>query len=158
MIELTRFCEAGPEIRRLVIDAHVVEPFPMARAALPHMLAAGWGRIGNITISAETMRRRGFSPYSPSKAALGSETIIGALSLPGTGVSVDTLLPRGTVRAGMISAGYPDDLRCRLLDAEIVVPPILWLESARSNGVTGRGVAATRWRVEAPESAEEAGW
>jgi NAD(P)-dependent dehydrogenase (short-subunit alcohol dehydrogenase family) len=41
------------------------------------------------------MRRRGFSPYGPSKAALESETIIWAQDLEGTGVTVNALLPGG---------------------------------------------------------------
>jgi 3-oxoacyl-[acyl-carrier protein] reductase len=56
------FRQGQPEIWRLVIDTNVEGPFLMARAAVPRMLAAGWGRIVNVTINAETMRRRGFSP------------------------------------------------------------------------------------------------
>jgi 3-oxoacyl-[acyl-carrier protein] reductase len=53
----------------------------MARAAVAVMRAAAWGRIINISVSNETMRRRGFSPYGPSKAALESETVIWAQDL-----------------------------------------------------------------------------
>jgi len=34
----------------------------MARAVAPHMRAAGWGRIVNVSMGHETMRRPGFSP------------------------------------------------------------------------------------------------
>ncbi len=45
------------------------------------MIKAGWGRIINISMNHETMRRQGFSPYGPSKAALESETVIGRRTL-----------------------------------------------------------------------------
>ncbi len=155
----TRFWEAAPEIFRLVIDTNVVGPFLMARAAVPPMLAAGSGRIVNISINAETMRRRGFSPYGPSKAALESETIIWAQDLAGTGVTVNALLPGGAARTGMIPENFPDHLRAKLLDPEIVVPPLLWLASAKSDGVTGRRFIATDWRADDPAAAAaQAGW
>ena len=72
MAEPTRFWETAPDVWRLIVDTNIIGPFLMTRAAVPAMLAAGWGRIVNISINAETMRRRGFSPYGPSKAALES--------------------------------------------------------------------------------------
>jgi 3-oxoacyl-[acyl-carrier protein] reductase len=158
MTEPTRFWDVAPETWRLVIDTNAVGPFLMARAAVPSMLAAGWGRIVNITINAETMRRRGFSPYGPSKAALESETIIWAQDLAGSGVTVNALLPGGAVLTGMIPASFPDHLRAGLLDPAIMVPPLLWLASARSDGVSGRRFTATHWREDSPEAAAEAGW
>ena len=158
MTEPTRFWDVAPEIWRLVIDTNVVGPFLMARAAVPRMLDADWGRIVNVTINSETMRRRGFSPYGPSKAALESETIIWAQDLRHSGVTVNALLPGGAVLTGMIPASFPDHLRAGLLDPEVMVPPLLWLASSRSNGVTGRRLIATSWRADSPEAASEAGW
>lgn len=158
MTQPTRFWEVAPAIWRLVIDTNVVGPFLMAQAVVPHMLASGWGRIVNISMNAETMRRRGFSPYGPSKAAVESETIIWAQDLAGSGVTVNALLPGGAARTGMIPAGFPADLRARLLDPAIMVPPLLWLASARSDGVTGQRFIATHWRDAEPREAAAAGW
>ncbi|HRV08569.1 MAG TPA: SDR family NAD(P)-dependent oxidoreductase [Acidobacteriota bacterium] len=60
LTEPTRFWETDPDIWRMIIDTNVNGPFLMARAAVPHLLAAGWGRIINISMNHETMRRRGF--------------------------------------------------------------------------------------------------
>ena len=159
MTEPTRFWETAPETWRLVIDTNVVGPFLMARAAVPPMLAAGWGRIVNVSMNAETMRRRGFSPYGPSKAALESETIIWAQDLAGTGVTVNALLPGGATLTGMIPADFPDHLRTTLLDPAVMVPPLLYLASAKSDGVTGRRFIAAKWRGDNPEAAAAgAGW
>ena len=102
-----RFWTVEPEAWRMVIETNVVGPFLMARAAAPAMIEAGWGRIVNISMNHETMRRRGFSPYGPSKAALESETIIWAQDLAGTGITVNALLPGGATATGMISSELP---------------------------------------------------
>ena len=84
----------------MIVATNVNGPFLMARAAAPHMMRQRWGRIVNISINHETMRRAGFSPYGPSKAALESETIIWAQDLDGTGVTVNALLPGGATDTG----------------------------------------------------------
>jgi 3-oxoacyl-[acyl-carrier protein] reductase len=117
----------------------------MARAAVPTMLAGGWGRIVNISVSEETMRRRGFSPYGPSKAALESATIIWAQDLADTGVTVNALLPGGATLTGMVPASFPEHRRASLLHPDIMVPPLLWLGSAQSDGVTGQRFNAREW-------------
>ena len=104
------------------------------------------------------MRRRGFSPYGPSKAALESETIIWSQELAGTGVTVNALLPGGATRTGMVPDGVSNDVRSRLLDPEIVVPPLLWLISKGADPVTGMRIVANRWRTDlsAGEAAQAA--
>jgi len=164
MTEPTRFWDVVPETWRLVIDTNVNGPFLMARAAAPQMIRQGWGRIINISIGHETMRRKGFSPYGPSKAALESETIIWAQDLAETGVTVNALLPGGATLTGMIPASFPVELRKGLLDPVVMVPPLLWLASERSDGVTGQRFVASRWRAEMAEdeaikaARETAGW
>lgn len=159
LTEPTRFWETDPDTWKMVIDTNVNGPFFMARATVPHMLKAGWGRIVNISMNHETMRRRGFSPYGPSKAALESETIIWSQDLEGTGITVNALLPGGATATGMIPAGLSEDIRAQLLDPRVVVPPLLWLASAESDGITGRRLVANRWDPNNPASAmEDAGW
>ncbi len=164
MTEPTRFWEVEPATWRMVIDTNVNGPFLMARAAVPVMPAAGWGRIVNVSISHATMRRAGFSPYGPSKAALESETVIWAQDLGGSGITVNALLPGGATLTGMIPDSYPAELRARLLPPEVVVPPLLWLASERSDGITGMRFDAARWRADLPanEAAaaarDDAGW
>jgi 3-oxoacyl-[acyl-carrier protein] reductase len=143
--EPSRFWEVAPETWKLVIDTNVNGPFLMARCAAPLMVKAGWGRIINVSMNHETMRRRGFSPYGPSKAALESETIIWSQDLADTGVTVNALLPGGATLTGMIPSKVPDPLRAALLNPSIIVPPLLWLASPQSDGVTGRRFVATKW-------------
>ena len=153
MAEPAKFWQADVQTWRTLIDTNVNGPFLMARAAVPAMLASGWGRIINISMNHATMQRVGFSPYGPSKAALESATVIWAQDLAGTGVTVNALLPGGATRTGMIPPGVPDHVAATLLDPGIMVPPLLWLASARSDGVTGRRFTATLWPAPEP-----AGW
>src|ERR1700682_1331639 len=146
----TKFWQTDPAIWRMIIDTNVNGPFLMAREAAPQMLKQGWGRIINISMNHETMRRAGFSPYGPSKAALESETIIWAQDLAGTGVTVNALLPGGASDTGMVPADIAPHLRRQLLRPEIVVQPLLWLASEMADEVTGARFAASLWDTSLP--------
>ena len=164
MTEPTRFWDVSPQTWRMVIDANVNGPFMMARHAVPVMLQVGWGRIVNVSVSQTTMRRRGFSPYGPSKAALESATIIWAQDLEGTGVTVNALLPGGPTLTGMVPDSMPEAARSAMLDPDIMVAPLLWLVSPDADAMTGKRLVATRWPTdrrgsEAADAAiEQAGW
>ncbi|MEJ7932491.1 SDR family oxidoreductase [Ramlibacter sp. AN1015] len=137
--EPTRFWDVDPQTWQVVIETNVNGPFLMARAALPHLLRAGWGRIINISMNHETMRRRGFSPYGPSKAALESATAIWAQDLAGSGITVNALLPGGATATGMIPAGLAEMVKSQLLAPEVIVPPLLWLVSPAADASTAVG-------------------
>ena len=114
----TKFWETDPAVWRMVIDANINGPFLMARAAVPHLMQNRWGRIINITMNQETMRRAGFSPYGPSKAALESETIIWSQDLADTEVTVNGLSPGGITETGMVPDGAREKFRSVMLDPE----------------------------------------
>jgi NAD(P)-dependent dehydrogenase (short-subunit alcohol dehydrogenase family) len=126
------FWEAEPEAWRLVIETNIVGVFLMSRAVVPHMLAAGRGSIINVTINHETMVRRGFSPYGPSKAALEAMTKVWEDELDGTGVVINLLAPGGATATGMIPEGTEPPMP--LLDPEIVVPGALHLAVTDRSG------------------------
>lgn len=164
LTEPTRFWEVDSDTWRTIVDTNVNGPFLMAKAAVPHLVGQRWGRIVNITMNHDTMRRAGFSPYGPSKAALESETVIWAQDLAGTGATVNGLLPGGATETGMIPASVSAAMRSRLLQPEVMVEPLLWLASDASADVTGARVDAARWdSALPPEQAaaaalEAAGW
>ncbi|HYA88077.1 MAG TPA: SDR family oxidoreductase [Nitrospirota bacterium] len=148
MTEPTRFWETDPEAWKMVIDTNVNGPFFMARAVVPHMLRQKSGAIINVTMNYETMKRRGFSPYGPSKAALESETIIWAQDLEGTGITVNEILPGGATDTGMIPTSFPADLRSRLLKPNVIVPVAVFLGSDEGRRITGRRLTANAWSPE----------
>ena len=159
-----KFWETDPAVWKMIVDTNINGPFLMSRAVAPHMIKQRWGRVVNISINHETMRRAGFSPYGPSKAALESETIIWAQDLAGSGVTVNALLPGGATDTGMVPQDIPTNLRKQLLHPDIMIPPLLWLVSEAASGVTGSRFAANLWDAAlAPTQAAEkarmmAGW
>jgi NAD(P)-dependent dehydrogenase (short-subunit alcohol dehydrogenase family) len=160
----TKFWETDPAVWKMIIETNVNGPFLMARAVVPYMRKQRWGRIINISMNHETMRRAGFSPYGPTKAALESETIIWAQDLAGTGVTVNALLPGGATDTGMVPGDIAPHLRQQLLHPDIMAPPLLWLVSEEASEVTGGRFAANLWDAALPpkQAAEKsrttAGW
>ncbi len=151
LTEPPRFWETDPETWKMVIDTNVNGPFFMARAVVPRMLEQGGGSIINVSMNYETMKRRGFSPYGPSKAALESESIIWAQDLEDTGIRLNVVLPGGATETGMIPPGVPGDVRSRLLRPEIIGPPAVYLASDDSRHLNGRRLVATEWSPENPD-------
>ncbi len=145
MTEPTRFWEIDPKIWRMIIDTNVTGVFLMTRAVVPHLLKQGWGRIINVSMNYETMKRKGFSPYGPSKAALESMSIIWAQELEGTGITVNRILPGGATATGMIPDGTPEKICQSLLKPEIIVPLAVYLASNESDRVTGQRIVALEW-------------
>ena len=54
-----------------MIDTNLTGYFRVATACVPLLLQAAHGKIVNISVNYETMRRRGFVPYGPSRAGVG---------------------------------------------------------------------------------------
>ncbi|HEU4359963.1 MAG TPA: SDR family oxidoreductase [Mycobacterium sp.] len=76
-------------------DLNVRTAVQVVQAVLPGMLAAGWGRIVNIT-SLTTLSTAERTPYAAAKAALESCTRIWAGELAETGVTVNAVAPGPT--------------------------------------------------------------
>jgi NAD(P)-dependent dehydrogenase (short-subunit alcohol dehydrogenase family) len=138
------FYEVDANAWRNSIDVNVNGPFLMAKAITPQLVRQGWGRIVNIETSSYTMMMDGFSPYGPSKAALESATVIWAKDLVGTGVTVNALAPGGPANTRMIPKSEVGD-RLTLIQPEVMMAPIVWLMSVRSDGVSGRRIIAKEW-------------
>ncbi|WP_237446650.1 SDR family NAD(P)-dependent oxidoreductase [Shimazuella alba] len=83
-------------------DTNLTGYFLVSRGFAPLMVQQGQGHIINISVNYETMKRRGFIPYGPSRAATGSLSIIMAEDLKPYGITVDQLLPGSITETGMI--------------------------------------------------------
>jgi 3-oxoacyl-[acyl-carrier protein] reductase len=144
--EPTRFWETDPATWRQIVDANINGAFQMARAAMPHLLRQGWGRVVNISTSNQTMVREGYSPYGATKAALEAMSVSWAKELDGTGVTVNVLLPGGASNTRMLPEG-PNKRGAdgQLLSPALMRAPILWLCADDSNGMTGGRYIAKLW-------------
>ncbi len=139
------FWEADRDAWRMVIDTNINGVFLMTRAVIPHMLKLKSGRIINISINYETMKRKGFTPYGPSKAALESMSTIWAQELDGTGITLNVLLPGGATDTGMIPDSFPEARRSELIDPSVMGPPAIYLASDAAKGVNGQRIVAVEW-------------
>jgi len=115
------------------------------------MLKQGQGSIINISMNYETMKRPGFSPYGPSKAALESASAIWAQDLAHSGIRVNILLPGGATNTGMIPSDTPEEVRARLIQPEIMAAPAVFLATDTSHMLTGRRIIAASWSWENQE-------
>ena len=135
------FWQTDPEGWRLVMDTNVVGPYMMAKAAIPKMLEAGWGRIVVTTKNSDSMHSEFAGAYGPSKAAVEAQAISWAEEIEGTGVTVNTLSPGGAVRT-KFGRGLIQD---RGLQPDVIVPMALWLACTESDGVNGCRFDAKFW-------------
>ena len=145
----TKFWEVEFETWRRIIDTNFNGAFQMAREAVPHFLAQGWGRIVNVTTSVHTMQREGFSPYGSSKAAFEAATSSWAGDLDGSGVTVNILIPGGAADTNLLPGNPGDPGRSGadglLIDPVVMRAPIVWLASDHSDGVTGQRFIGNDW-------------
>lgn len=142
------FWAVSPAGFRDVLETKATGCFLMARAVVPLMLAAGAGRVVNISMGLQTMVRRGFVPYGPSGAAVEALSRVMAADLAESPVTVNVLLPGGATNTGMVPDNMPDEVREHLLDPGIMGPPIVWLASSAAAGVHDERIIATdfdRW-------------
>jgi NAD(P)-dependent dehydrogenase (short-subunit alcohol dehydrogenase family) len=97
---------------RRAYELNVIAPAALAAAVLPGMLAAGWGRIVNV--SSGIVAHPGFmvrgNAYTATKAALEAHTLNLAAELSGTGVTVNVYRPGGvdTEMQAWIRGQHPD--------------------------------------------------
>jgi NAD(P)-dependent dehydrogenase (short-subunit alcohol dehydrogenase family) len=137
------FYAVSPDGFRDVIATNLTGYFLVARRVVPRMLAAGRGRIVNISMNYATMNRRGFVPYGPSRAGAEALSRIMAADLAETPVRVNVLLPGGATRTGMLPEQETSaELRARLIDPAVMGPPIVWLASAAAARVHDERIVA----------------
>jgi NAD(P)-dependent dehydrogenase (short-subunit alcohol dehydrogenase family) len=152
-----KFWEITPDQWRRFVAVHTTAPLALTNAVVPEMMRRGWGRIVNVTTSLGTMLNAGSPTYGPSKAALEALSAIMSKDLDGTGVTVNVLVPGGITNTPMVSASGFD--RAKMIQPEVMVPPLLWLVSDAAGKVTGRRFLGVHWDPTLPpeQAAEKAG-
>ena len=135
------FWEVPVDGFRAVIETNLTGYFLVAREVTPRMLAAGGGRIVNVSVSHSTMQRAGFVPYGPSRAGSEALSRIMAADLRDTGVTVNLLLPGGATVTGMLPRDVVPEGRA-FLEPDVMGPPIVWLASDDAAGVHDERIVA----------------
>jgi NAD(P)-dependent dehydrogenase (short-subunit alcohol dehydrogenase family) len=86
-------------------SANTLSAVRLANLAVPAMVAAGWGRVINVSSAVAVQPNNMGSDYSAAKAALNNFTVSLAGSLKGAGVTVNTITPGIIMVDGMIRWG-----------------------------------------------------
>jgi NAD(P)-dependent dehydrogenase (short-subunit alcohol dehydrogenase family) len=152
-----RFWEVHPEQWQRFLSVNATGPIMMSHAVVPHMIQAGSGRVITVTTSLGTMVRGGNLLYGASKAAAEAAMAVLAADLQGTGVTSNVLVPGGVTNTPLVGENAGDP--AKMLQPEIMVPPLLWLVSDAAAGVNARRFVAMDWDKSLPgnQAAEKAG-
>lgn len=149
-----KFWTLPDEVVQNVMDINYVAADRLARRVAPIMIAAGWGRIVNVTTKLSTMNMLGAIPYGSSKAALEMATEVWAKEIAGTGVTVNIVNPG----AGANTPGMSQVMRDwsatgkapKLVEPDDMVPPLLFVVSPAADGVNGYRFDANTWDASLP--------
>jgi len=114
------FEETTAEDWRRVMRVNLEAPFLVTRAALPHLKAAGWGRIVNIVSAAVFTAPPTMVPYVASKMGLIGFTRALAAALGADGITVNAIAPT-MVRTATAERTVGADGGFELLRAQQVV-------------------------------------
>jgi 3-oxoacyl-[acyl-carrier protein] reductase len=136
--------QLAPEAWRRVIEVNLVGPYLVCRAVVPHMVAAGYGRIVNIASIAGKDGNPNASHYSASKAGLIGLTKSLGKELATTGVLVNCITPAAakTELFGQMSEEHIDYMLSkipmnRFVTVDEIARMAAWLASEECSFSTG---------------------
>jgi NAD(P)-dependent dehydrogenase (short-subunit alcohol dehydrogenase family) len=132
--------ESDPDEWWRTIEVNLRGPYLMTRAVLPHMLAAGSGRIVNINSGAAYRNPDSATAYSVGKGALARLTAATSLQAE-RGVRAFDLAP-GVVRTDMTSAMVAHRDRTEWTEPDVVAELLLALAGGELDDWNGRMVRA----------------
>ena len=136
--------ELKPDVWRRVIEVNLIAPYLTCRAVVPHMVAAGYGRIINIASIAGKDGNPNASHYSASKAGLIGLTKSLAKELATKGVLVNCVTPAAakTEMFDQMSKQHIDYMLSkipmnRFVTVDEIAAMIAWLASEDCSFSTG---------------------
>ena len=136
--------QLAPELWRRVVEVNLVAPYLVCRAVVPHMIAAGYGRIVNIASIAGKDGNPNASHYSASKAGLIGLTKSLGKELATTGVLVNAIAPAAakTELFGQMSEAHIDYMLSkipmnRFVAVDEIAAMVAWLASEECSFSTG---------------------
>jgi NAD(P)-dependent dehydrogenase (short-subunit alcohol dehydrogenase family) len=123
----------------LMLDLNLRSIYHMCMAVVPHMLAAGSGRIINVSARAARQGVANMGPYCAAKAAVITLTESLAAEHKHDGINVNCILP-GTIDTPQNRAAMPDaDHSTWVLPADLA-EVVVFLAARASRAVTGAAI------------------
>ena len=131
--------ETPADIWRLMIELNAGTVMNMAHAVVPHMLAAGGGRIINIAATAGLGGRADMGAYSASKSAVIRLTESMAAELREKGINVNCLMPT-IIDTPANRADMPKADPTRWVAPEALADVVMFLASEAARAVHGAAI------------------
>lgn len=122
-----------------MMDLNARTVFNACRAVIPHLLAAGGGRIVNVAARAALKGQGHMAPYCASKAVVIRLTESLAEEHRDDGINVNCVLP-GTLDTPENRAAMPDADHGRWVGTDALADVILFLVSAASRAISGAAI------------------
>jgi NAD(P)-dependent dehydrogenase (short-subunit alcohol dehydrogenase family) len=122
-----------------MMDLNARSVFNLCRAAIPHMLDGGWGRVVNVSARAVERGKGRMGPYCASKAAVLTLTESVAAENWHTPVNVNCILP-GTIDTPQNRADMPDADHAKWVAPADLAAVVLFLSSEAARAVNGAAV------------------
>ncbi|HLG70942.1 MAG TPA: SDR family NAD(P)-dependent oxidoreductase [Chloroflexota bacterium] len=141
-----------------VLGINLTGTFLCSKAVLPSMLAAGWGRIINISSSQGLRPRTRVGPYVASKAAVIGFTKAFALEVARSGVTVnalvpsvvDTAMPRENSSEERLREQAQENPSGRIGQPEDLAALAAFLASDDAAYITGQAIAVNGGQIQLP--------
>jgi 2-hydroxycyclohexanecarboxyl-CoA dehydrogenase len=148
----TPFLETDDELFDKVIRINLRGPWLMTKECLPDMLAAGWGRVINITSSSVQTGSPAQGHYVSSKGGLVGMTKALALEFAPTGVTFN-MIPPGFIDTPMLRAA-PIDAEAfaqtlpmkRIGQPEDIAAAAAYLAAEEASYITGQVISTNGGR------------
>jgi NAD(P)-dependent dehydrogenase (short-subunit alcohol dehydrogenase family) len=128
--------EATPEAWERLYRLNVLTALNAARAALPHLLAGGAGRIVNVGANGALHAGVGMGPYAASKAGVHRLTEALAEEFKGRGLTVNAVLP-SIIDTPANRSDMPDADFAKWVQPQDLAAVMLFLASPAAKAITG---------------------
>jgi 3-oxoacyl-[acyl-carrier protein] reductase len=130
--------EVSPEAWRAILDSNLNATFYLTQAALPHLLAAGWGRVVNLGYAGaqNLLARPGITAYAIAKTGVILYSKALAKRLAGRGVTVNVVAPG--VAENSVSKPVEEIPAGRLARLEEIAHAVLFFVDEASSYLTGQ--------------------
>jgi 3-oxoacyl-[acyl-carrier protein] reductase len=141
--------ESAPERWTHTIELNLLGVYYMTHAALPHLIAAGGGKIVNVGSGMGHVATPGNLAYNAAKAGVWMFTRGLAMEVWEHGIDVNEVVPGPVLTRlteGVFTAGSPPPFAPseRVKGPEEVAELILWLARQRPGGPTGQSFSLAR--------------
>lgn len=116
--------EFPPEKWDLIIAINLTSAFHMTRLALPHMKAAGWGRVINLASAHALVASPFKSAYVAAKHGLAGMTKAVALEVAEQNITVNAICP-GYVKTPLVEGQIADTAKARGMTEQQVISDVI---------------------------------